>query len=506
MVGTMGWPDMTSDSFSTNRPGPAEYSLGRPDFAASVGQDSPERLEILRTILVKIDEEKLEVVRVAFVDIHGIVRVRPIEARLFSQAARNGVPFTTALFAMDSANTIFQNVFARDGGFGRDTMGGAGDMFAIPDLSTFRVLPWAHKCAWVVSDLYLSSGERCPFDPRLVMQTACKRLAEQGLDYVGGVEIECHILKITEARNDLADCTQPPTPPGVVALRHGYQYMSENILDELEPIISPIRHALIGVGLPLRIMEAEWGPGQIEISLDPMQNVAAADAVIMLRGAVKQVCRRMGLLASFMTKPALPNVLSSGWHLHQSLFDAASGQNAFAEAGALMSSTGMHFVGGLLAHARASTAFSNPTVNGYKRLNTNPLAPKRVVWSFDNKGAMCRLTGGMGDPTTHIENRSGEPAANPYLYMGSQIVAGLDGMANRTDPGSPLADPSEQTEQPLMPASLEEAVDALAASTMFRATLGDEFINYYVSVRRQEIGRFQRHVTDWEHREYFETF
>ena len=91
-------------------------------------------------------------------------------------------------------------------------------------------------------------------------------------------------------------------------------------------------------------------------------------------------------------------------------------------------------------------------VNGYKRLNANPLAPKRVVWSHDNKGAMCRLVGGMGDPATHIENRSGEPAANPYLYMGSQIVAGLDGMANKIDPGSPLADPYAQTERPLMPA------------------------------------------------------
>src|SRR6516165_7940625 len=138
-----------------------DSSLGRRNFVASIGRDTPERQEMLTRVLAQIDETQLEVVRIGFVDTHGIVRVRPIEARLFAQAARNGVPFTTALFAMDSSNTIFQNVFARDGGFGRDTMGGAGDMFAVPDLSTFRVLPWAHKCAWVVSDLYLSSGERC---------------------------------------------------------------------------------------------------------------------------------------------------------------------------------------------------------------------------------------------------------------------------------------------------------------------------------------------------------
>jgi glutamine synthetase len=497
---------MTSDNIDASQQVAAGCSLGRHNFVAQTGLDSPERQERLACILAKIEEEQLEVVRVGFVDTHGIVRVRPVEARLFAQAARNGVPFTTALFAMDSANNIFQNVFARDGGFGRHTMGGAGDMFAVPDLGTFRILPWAHKCAWVLSDLYLSSGERCPFDPRLIMQTACGLLARHRLTYIGGVEVECHIVKVTNPRTDFADCTQPPMPPEVQALRHGYQYMSDNGLDELEPIITRIRHALIGVGLPLRIVDAEWGPGQIEISLEPIADMAAADAVIVLRAAVKQVCRRMGLLASFMTKPALPNVFSSGWHLHQSLLDHASGRNAFAEAGALMSSTGMHFVGGLLEHARASTAFSNPTVNGYKRLNANPLAPKRVVWSHDNKAAMCRLVGGLGDPATHIENRSGEPAANPYLYMGSQIVAGLDGMANKIDPGGPLADPYGQTERPLMPSSLVEAVEALSASTMFRNVLGNEFIDHYLSVRRHEIGRFQSHVTDWEHREYFEAF
>ncbi len=493
---------MPPDSSNANMTSAAENSLGRPNFVALTGQDAPERQERLARIFALIDEEKLEVIRIAIVDTHGIARVRPVEARLFSQVTRNGVAFPAALFGMDSANSIFQNVFAHG-----DAIGGVwADIFAVPDPATFRVLPWAHKCGWVLSDLYRSSGERCPFDPRLVMQTACNRLKQQGLTYIGGVEIECHILKISDPRNGLSDCTQPSLPPGVEALRHGYQYMSDNVLDDLEPIITPIRQALIGVGLPLRILEAEWGPGQIEISLDPLENMAAADAVVILRAAVKQVARRSGLLASFMAKPALPNVYSSGWHLHQSLFDAATGKNAFAEAGVLMSDTGLHFVGGLLEHARAATAFSNPTMTGYKRLNANPLAPNRVVWSCDNKGAMCRLVGGMGDLGTHIENRSGDPAANPYLYMGSQIIAGLDGIANQIDPGSPLPDPYAQTQRPPMPSSLNEAVEALSASTMFQEALGNEFIDHYVSVRRHEIGRFQSYVTDWEQREYFETF
>ena len=290
-------------------------------------------------------------------------RSRPIEARHFAQAARNGVPFTTALFAMDSANDIFQNVFARDGGFGRDAMGGAGDMLAVPDLDTFRIVPWARRAATLLSDLYLSDGEPCPFDPRSVMRRAAAALAGQGLSYVAGLEVECHMFRLVDGRTGLPDCTQPAAPPEVAAIRHGYQHLSEAVIDELEPVITPIREALTGPGLPLRTVEAEWGPGQLEITLDPLSGLAAADAMVLLRTAVKQAARRQGLHATFMTKPGLPNVFSSGWHLHQSLARTEGGQNVFTAAGALLSPAGLHYVGGLLRHVRAGTAFSNPTIS-----------------------------------------------------------------------------------------------------------------------------------------------
>jgi glutamine synthetase len=485
----------------------AAGSLGRMNFIGRTGLDTAARQEKLQAVLARIQEAGIEVVRVGFVDTQGLTRTRPIEARHFAQAARNGVPFTTALFAMDSANNIFQNVFAKDGGFGRETMGGAGDMLAVPDLDTFRILPWASKTASVLSDVYLTDGEACPYDPRMVMRKALAALADKGLSYVGGVEVECHIFRVVDGHTDLTDCTQPPKPPSVAAIRHGYQHLSEAVIDELEPVITPIRQALIGLDLPLRTVEAEWGPSQLEITLDPLSDLAAADAMIMLRTAVKQVARRHGLIATFMTKPGLPNVFSSGWHLHQSLAQLESGQNAFTAPDALLSPTGLNYVGGLLRHVRAGTAFSNPTINGYKRLNANPLAPKRAVWSHDNKAAMCRLIGGPGDNATHIENRSGEPAANPYLFMATQIFAGLDGMANAIDPGGPLNDdPYGQAGMELLPASLMESIDALDKSAMFRAALGDDFVNHFLAMKRHEIGRFLSHVTDWEHREYFEAF
>jgi glutamine synthetase len=221
----------------------AAGSLGRMNFIGRTSLDTAARQEKLQAVLARIQESGIEVVRVGFVDTQGLTRTRPIEARHFAQAARNGVPFTTALFAMDSANNIFQNVFAKDGGFGRETMGGAGDMLAVPDLDTFRILPWASKTASVLSDVYLTDGEACPYDPRMVMRKALAALADKGLSYVGGVEVECHIFRVVDGHTDLTDCTQPPKPPSVAAIRHGYQHLSEAVIDELEPVITPWRRS-----------------------------------------------------------------------------------------------------------------------------------------------------------------------------------------------------------------------------------------------------------------------
>ena len=178
---------MPSDSVNAHMPSAAATSLGRSNFVALAGQDSPERQDMLS----KSSQGSTKRSWRSFASASW-TRTASSECAL-SRRGCSPRPHGTEcrspprLFAMDSANNIFQNVFARDGGFGRDTMGGGGDMLAMPDLATFRVLPWAHKCGWVLSDLYLKSGERCPFDPRLIMQTACDRLAKQGLTYVVGV-------------------------------------------------------------------------------------------------------------------------------------------------------------------------------------------------------------------------------------------------------------------------------------------------------------------------------
>jgi glutamine synthetase len=209
-----------------------------------------------------------------------------------------------------------------------------------------------------------------------------------------------------------------------------------------------------------------------------------------------------------MCRPRIPNVMSSGWHLHQSLQTRADGANAFApaEPGAWLSDAGRRFLAGLLAHARGAAALSTPTINGYKRYRPYSLAPDRAIWGRENRGALVRVVGaGPGDAATRLENRAGEPAANPYLYFASQILAGLDGVARKLDPG-PSADTPYETRAEPLPRSLGEALEALRADDCLREGLGSGFVDYFCRIKEAELARFQLEVTEWEHREYFEMF
>ncbi|MGE4014331.1 MAG: glutamine synthetase, partial [Alphaproteobacteria bacterium] len=196
------------------------------------------------------------------------------------------------------------------------------------------------------------------------------------------------------------------------------------------------------------------------------------------------------------------------WHLHQSLRDRKTGKNGFmpADDAALLSPMGEQFVAGLLKHARASSVFSTPTINGYKRYRPYSLAPDRANWGRDQKGAMIRIVStGKDDPGSRLENRIGEPAANPYLYMASQIVCGLDGIDNKLKPSLPSDTPYE-TKAEMLPKSLMEAVAALRESKLYRDAFGSTFIDYMITLKEAEIARFLSEVTDWEQREYFEMF
>lgn len=454
-----------------------------------------------------VEEQNLDVIRLSFPDQHGILRGKTLIAGEALRCLESGCTITTTMFAKDTSHKTVFPVFTAGGGFGIPQMQGAADVLMIPDPTTFRVLPWSPGTGWLLCDVHFADGRPVPFATRNLYRTVLSDLAGRGYDFVAGLEVECHIFKNEETRMAPEDAGQPGRPPAVSLLSHGYQYLTEQRYDQMEPVLEFIRRDVMGLGLPLRSVEVEYGPSQCEFTFKPGVGLAPADDMVLFRSAVKQICHRRGYHATFMCRPKIPNVVSSGWHLHQSLVSRANGENAFmsTDPNEPLSPFGRGYLAGLLRHARAAAVFTTPTINGYKRYRSYSLAPDRAIWGRDNRGAMIRVLGGAHDSATRLENRVGEPAANPYLYMASQILAGLDGVDRALDPG-PSADAPYETDAALLPKSLREAVFALQEDQFFRKAMGSTLIDYYTHIKNAEIERFQAEVSDWEQREYFEMF
>lgn len=453
------------------------------------------------------EEHGLETIRLSFADQHGVLRGKTLVAEEAIKAMSGGCMVTTTMLAKDTAHRTVFPVFTAGGGFGMREMQGAADIVMIADPTTFRILPWSPKSGWVLCDLYFRDGRPVPFSSRQIYRAALDRLAQRGQCFVAGLEVEFHLFKLDDARLDPADATQPGQPPKVSLIHKGYQYLTEQRHDQIEPILDVIRRDIVALGLPLRSVEVEFGPSQCEFTFQPTVDLAPADLMVLFRSAVKQVAARHGYHATFMCRPQVPNTFASGWHLHQSIRDRASGTNLFmpSEGDEPLSAFGRGYLAGLLAHARPAAVFTTPTINGYKRFRSYSLAPDRAIWGCDNRGVMIRVLGGHDDPATRLENRAGEPLANPYLYMASQIHAGLDGAERGLNPG-PSADAPYETKAPLLPKSLREAIFALEEDSFFRDALGSAFVDYYVHIKKAEIERFQAEITDWEQREYFDLF
>ena len=451
----------------------------------------------LKSVLQEVETRGLQAVRFSFADQHGVLRGKTLAAAEVKGALERGVTVTSTLLLKDTSHRTVYAAFTPGGGIGIPEMQGAADVLMMPDASTFRVLPWAPDTGWVLCDLAFQDGRPVPFDTRALLKKALGALAATGHEFVAGLEVEFHVFRITDPHLRPADAGQPGEPPEVELLTTGYQYLTEQRYDQIDPVVEFLRKDLAALGLPLRSFEVEFGPSQFEFTLGALPGLAAADAMLLMRSAIKQSARRRGYHATFMCRPKLPNVMSSGWHLHQSL--GKGGNNAFASDRGDLSEIGRQWLAGLLEHARGAAALCTPTLNGYKRYRPYSLAPDRVVWGRENRGALLRVVAGR------IENRAGEPAANPYLYFASQIYSGLDGVRRRLAP-PPSADTPYEAKADLLPKTLAEALACLRADSVLCEGLGPGFVDYYCHIKEAEIARCNLEVSEWEQREYFDLF
>ena len=373
------------------------------------------------------------------------------------------------------------------------------DMLLRPDLTTFRVFPWGEadqRVGRLICDIVLPDGTPFPGDPRGVLRRQLARAAERGFGMKTGVEIECFLFKQgLDGR--------PSTDTHDVG-----SYFDLTPFDQGEDARRAIVDALEAMGLEVEAAHHEIAPGQHEIDLRSGAALQTADDIATLRFVARNVAQRFGLHASFMPKPLFGHA-GSGMHTHQSL--TRDGANAFHEpSGDFGLSTVAHqYIAGLLAHARALCAITNPLVNSYKRLVPGFEAPMHVSWSLKNRSPLVRVPSRRG-PGARVELRSPDSSANPYLAFAAMLAAGLDGIEQQLDAREPvdtnIVELSHREQRRLrvdeLPGDLHEACDALEGDAVLRAALGDPVTRHYLAAKREEWREYGTQVSSWELQRY----
>jgi glutamine synthetase len=511
------------DAGEANR-SPSQAAVADACFAERCGVHDAAREAQVQAAVDRIGASGVELVRVGWCDLHGFLRGKTLVAAAASRALREGIGMVSTLMLKDSSDRTVFKVFEPGGTRTLPGFGHANSLVLLPDPDSLRELPWSIGSAWLRAQTWFQDGRPVELDTRRVLQRALARLHRSGLKMRCGLEVEFHIYRIRDAgaQLDPACAAWPGEPPGSLEMIHpGYSLLNEVWFDMAEAPLRIVQRTAQGLGLPLLSLELEFGPSQVEAVFDATDALTAADNMVLFRNAVKMALHRAGYHASFVCRPPFPNIMSSGWHLHQSLVETDSGCNAFRrdapapgstpmDAAGTLSDLGQHYLAGLLAHARGMSVFCTPTVNGYGRFRPNALAPQTAVWGRDNRGAMLRVVGECGDAATRIENRIGEPGANPYLYMAAQIHAGLDGIERKLRPPPATDEPyrapgSAGTDPAGLPTSLDEALLALADDRVLRSAFGEHFIEYFLCIKRAEAARHAEadDKEEFQRREYF---
>ncbi len=374
------------------------------------------------------------------------------------------------------------------------------DMLAMPDPSTFEIVPWRGDDAPVARmfcDIRTLAGEPFDGDPRVVLRRNLERAREHGYTFFAGPEIE--YFYFASASEPI-----PLDNAGFFDLTH---------TDKANELRRRTILTLEAMGIPVEYSFHENGPSQHEIDLRYTDALSMADNVMTFRMVVKRVASELGVHATFMPKP-IEGAFGSGFHPHVSLFEGDV--NAFHDPGdeSGLSKTGKHFIAGLLRHAREITAITNQTVNSYKRLIAGYEAPTYISWARNNESALVRVPHPKRDngSSTRIELRSPDPACNPYLAFAVMLAAGMKGIEEGYDlPEEATGNIFEMTPAAraaagidLLPQSLAEALDVMEGSELVADALGEHVFDYFIRNKRREWDSYKEQVTPWELARYLE--
>lgn len=472
------------------------FLASRSCYAGRVTQRHTDEVESLgpasRRVLERAEVEGIELIRFLYTDHGGVTRGKAASRSRLAERLRSGIGHTTAMMAMNMLDQL-QDV---------PGMGPVGEVRIVPDPSTFVPLPYAPGAAAMLSDLRRQDGTPWEACPRAFLRDAVAALAEAGYTLMAAFEPE-----FTLGRREPGDPVDRLVPIDDSLCYAAFGF------DTVHDFTIRLVHALEAQGMRVEHAHPELGHGQQELSIRHAPPLRAADNHVLYRETVRAVALRMSMWASLAPKP-IATQPGNGAHLHLSLWDAEGRRELLSDGKGGLSDTGRWFVGGLLAHLPALTALTCGTVNSFRRLAPRMWASSYVCYGPDNREAAVRVCSPLGSGVVNLELKPSDSSANPYLSLGAVIHAGLDGVRRRLDPGDPVeVDPDTLTEAERhrlglrrLPASLDEALDALAADETLMDALGPLRRTAYLAVKRSEAAAFAAHDEEFELFHHFRVF
>ena len=438
----------------------------------------------LRDAANQLQSDGIDIVRLGYSDLIGTERGRDVLVNHFDRTVGDGVAFCRSVYATSPMGDVIDIA----GGLSA----GLPDIVAFPDLATLRKVPWEPGVAHAIADVFNPDGSPSQESPRNVLRRVVERFAELGMRPIAGPELEFYVVE-----------EDPASPNGFRRYGEatGNVYVSGLKGDPENLLLASLRE-LAAYDIDVVAANHEFSSGQFEINLWHSDALDAADRAFRFKTAVKELARRQGKMATFMAKP-FNDEGGSGFHVHFStvddegkpLFDDAVGEDG-------LSDVARSAIAGVLAHAPALAAMSNPTINSYKRFGPDTLAPWLIDWGLDNRSAMIRIPPERGR-ASRLELRLGDASANPYLAIAGLLAAAYLGIRDKLTPPAKLEGYGYDTSKAeKLPETLGAALDALEADTDMVELLGPAFVETFVAYKRNELERFSHWITDWEFREY----
>ena len=423
--------------------------------------------------------KKIKYFLISFVDLFGVLRSKLVPAEAISEMQKNGAGFAGFATWLDMSPA--------------DT-----DMFAIPDPDSLIQLPWNKEVGWLASDLWMG-GKPVSASPRVMLKEQIKKLSKKNFQMKSGVE--CEYFLISQDGSSIADPRDTQSKP----------CYDQSALMRRYDLIKEICDSMIEMGWRPYQNDHEDANGQFEMNWDYDDCLITADRHTFFKFMVKTIAEKHGLRATFMPKP-FENLTGNGCHAHISVWDGKKNKFLDKSNNLGLSKMAYNFLGGVIKNASSLSAFFNPTINSYRRINAPPTksgaswSPSSISYTGNNRTHMVRIP----DPG-RFELRLMDGSANPYLLQASVLAAGLDGLENKIDPGKPLdcnmyEDYKKYPNLPKLPDELDQSLEKLNNNKDMIEAFGKETINSYIKLRNSEIKEFKQKenfdktkpITRWE--------